>query len=110
MELRLGQISESDNINVSIYNCFTFLSEKNQRKFVKKFKAPHTEIQIMHTFRELLLGAYLSANGFLVENDRQIKSKTPDWSICGQLLDIVAIVEMVYHHIDSKINNIVLEN
>lgn len=57
MEARYGQIAESTRINEAIYDCFDFLNDKEQKKFVKKFREqPHSEIQIMHTFRELLLG------------------------------------------------------
>ncbi len=110
MDMKYGQVAENAKIDKAIYDCFDFLNEKEQRKFVKKFKEqPHSKIQIMHTFSELLLGAYLSANGFIVENDRKIGAKTPDWSIYNTSLDIVAIVEMVYHHIDNKTNGDILD-
>jgi hypothetical protein len=106
MEAKYGPIAEGNRINQAIYDSFDFLSEKEQKKFVKKFKElPHSEIQIMHTFRELLLGAYLSSTGFLVEYDRKIGGKTPDWSILDPSLKVVAIIEMVYHHIDNKTND-----
>lgn len=111
MEEKYGQIAENTKINDSIYDCFSFLNDREQHKFVKKFrKQPHTEIQIMHTFCELLLGAYLMANNLLVENERGIYGKNPDWSILDSSSNIIAIVEMVYHHIDNKTNeNIVAQ-
>ena len=38
MEFRYGQISENKSINTSVYNCFMYLRERDQKKFVKKFK------------------------------------------------------------------------
>jgi hypothetical protein len=109
MEPKYGQIAENTKIDKAIYDCFDFLTEKEQKKFVKKFKKqPHDQIQVMHTFRELLLGAYLSANGLIVENDRKIGTKTPDWSILDSTSNLMAIVEMVYHHIDRKTNDVIL--
>src|SRR5450759_551771 len=109
MEAKYGQIAESTKINEAIYDCFDLLNEKEQKKFVKKFKKiPHTQIQVMHTFRELLLGTYLSANGLIVESERKIGTKTPDWSILDSSSNVTAVVEMVYHHIDNKTNEDIL--
>jgi hypothetical protein len=109
MEAKYGQIAESTRINQAIYDCFDLLIEKEQKKFVKKFKEqPHSGIQVMHTFRELILGAYLSANGLIVENERNIDGKCPDWSILDSSANITAVVEMVYHHIDNKTNDDIL--
>ena len=100
MDMKYGQIAENAKINESIYTCFELLSEREQKKFVKEFEEiPHSNIQIMHVFRELLLGAYFSAHGFSVENEPKIMGKTPDWSIVNSA-STTAIVEMVYHHID----------
>jgi len=38
MEAKYGQIAEGTKINEAIYDCFDFLSEKEQKKFVKKLK------------------------------------------------------------------------
>lgn len=110
MDMKTGLIAENLRLNEAIYDCFAFLNEIEQKKFIKKFKEqPHSEIQIMHTFHELLLGAYLSKNGFMVENDHKICNKTPDWSILDSSNDVVAIVEIVNHHIDNKTNDHILE-
>ena len=101
-----GEISANKRINKAIYDCFDYLQEKEQKKFVKKFHdQPHANIQIMHTFRELILGAYLSKSGFIVENDRNLCKKTPDWSICDLAGNVTCAIEMVYHHIDNKTNS-----
>lgn len=96
-------------MNNSIYECFRFLNEHEQRKFIKKFKdQPHTSIQIMHTFRELLLGAFLSKMGFIVESDKKIDNKTPDWALLNSSQDVIGIVEQITHHLDSKTNDGIL--
>jgi hypothetical protein len=110
MEAKYGQIAESTKINEAIYDCFDLLDEKEQKKFVKKFKDnPHDQIHVMHTFRELLLGAYLSANGLNVESERNICGKTPDWSILDSSSNVTAIVEAVTHHLDRKAEDELLE-
>jgi hypothetical protein len=101
METKYGQIAESRNINKAIYDCFDYLSEKDQKKYVKKFiEIPHDQTQVMHTFRELLLGTYLSANGLIVESEKEICGKNPDWSILDTSFNLFAIVENVSHHLD----------
>lgn len=110
MDHNYGRIAENKAVNNSIYYCFNFINEKEQKRFVKKFKnQPHTNIQIMHTYRELLVGAYISANGIKVENERKIGTKTPDWSITDQSDNVIAIIEVINHHIDEKTNEPILE-
>lgn len=50
----------------------------------------------------------MSSNGLVVENDRKICGKTPDWVILDTSSSITAVVEMVYHHIDRDTNNHIL--
>ncbi len=109
MEAKYGQIAESPKINESIYDCFDLLNEEEQKKFIKRFKKiPHTKIQIMHTFRELLVGTYLIANGLKVEYEHNFDGDTPDWAILDDSSNITAIVEMVYHHLDRDTENGIL--
>jgi hypothetical protein len=68
--MKYGQIAESKKINYAIYRCFEHLCDEDQQRFVKKFREqPHDSDQIMHTFRELILGAYLSSRGFRVRHE-----------------------------------------
>ncbi|MBU2598936.1 MAG: hypothetical protein KKC53_07215, partial [Actinobacteria bacterium] len=56
-----GKISDNLSINQCIYRCFKYICKEDQKKFLKKFgKNPHDSDEIMHTLRELILGAYLS--------------------------------------------------
>lgn len=77
----------------------------DQKKLVKKFKDyPHAEQQILQTFSELILGAYLSKNDYIVEYERKIGTKTPDWSIVDKSQNLISIIEMVTHQIDDETN------
>ena len=106
---KFGQIINNRKMNNVINNCFEFLSETEQKKFLNKFKQhSSSKIQTMHIFYELILGAYLSSNGFIVKYDFQIGSKKPDWVVFDTSCNTVAIIEMVCHHIDDKTNEIIL--
>jgi len=101
-DMKYGQIADNRHINAFIYQCFEYISEIDERKFVKKFrKQPHDSEQIMHTFRELVLGAYLSSSGFTVRHDYVVKDKTPDWCILDDKSVTVGIVELASFHLDK---------
>ena len=100
--MKYGQIVEREASNYRIYRCFDYLCEKDQQRFVKKFREqPHDSDQIMHTFRELILGAYLSSRGFRVRHEYSVESKTPDWCILDNRSVVVGIAELVNFHIDA---------
>lgn len=101
--MRYGQLAGNKAINKLIYQCFDAINdESEQLKFVNKFRmlSPDSN-EIMHTFRELVLGAYLSENGHQPKYEYQIEGKTPDWSILDGN-DITAIIEQVNFHIDNE--------
>lgn len=100
--MKYGQIAESKKTNDAIYRCFEHLCKEDQQSFVKKFREqPHDSDQIMDTFRELILGAYLSSRGFRVRHEYLVESKTPDWCILDNRSAVVGIVELVNFHIDA---------
>jgi len=100
--MKYGQIAESKKINHAIYQCFEHLCEEDHQRFVKKFREqPHDSDQIMHTFRELILGAYLSSCDFKVRHEYSVESKTPDWCVLDNRSAVVGIVELVNFHIDA---------
>lgn len=102
MERVYGQIAESSTVNEAIYEYFRYIAEKDRRKFVTKFrKQPHDENQVMHTFRELILGAYLASSSLKIEYDRKIDGKTPDWVILNDESSPGGIVELVNFHADQ---------
>ena len=100
--MRYGQIAGNTAINEMIYRCFQHIREEDVRKFVKKFREqPPDSDQIMHTFRELVLGAYLGCNGFKVKHDYLIDGKTPDWCILSETSAERCIVELANFHLDA---------
>jgi len=100
--MNYGKLSESIAINEAIYRCFEAISVSNQKKFVKKFKEqPHEESQVMDTFRELVLGAFLGSSKFNIEYEREIEEKTPDWCIVDEKSKIKCIIELINYHIDK---------
>jgi hypothetical protein len=100
--MKYGQLAGNRRINDTIYRCFEHLREEDVRKFVQKFrKQPHDQNQVLHTFRELLVGAFLASNGFNVRYDHEIDGKTPDWSILNDALEALCIIEVTNFHIDK---------
>ena len=100
------QIAGSKRINEFIHYCFEYVCEEDQRKFRKKFREqPHDSDQIMHTFRELILGAYLSAYDLQVRHDHPAGKQTPDWCIVSDESAVTGIVELTNFHIDRLTEN-----
>jgi hypothetical protein len=103
--MKYGQIMEIKEENEWIYYCFKFISDLEAQKFVKKFKEqPHDNVQIYHTYGELILGAYLSKNGFRVVYEHIIDSKTPDWCILDDNSQLQCIIELATLHHDVETN------
>jgi hypothetical protein len=101
--MRYGQLAGSRAINETIYRCLQHICEKDARKFVRKFRAqPANGPHIMHTLRELILGAYLSSKGFLLSYEHRIQGSTPDWCILGEGGRVSCIVEVMNFHIDRE--------
>lgn len=101
-DMKYGQIAGNKQINGLIYRCFQYICEEDEQKFVKKFREqPHDSDQVMHTFRELVLGAYLGSNGFKVRHDYAVDTQTPDWCILDEKWVVMGIVELTNFHIDK---------
>lgn len=101
--MKYGQIAGSKSINEFISHCFKFISEEDQKKFIKKFKTqPHDSIQIMHTFRELILGAHLNATGFNAVYEYNLENNTPDWCILNEKSRVQSIIELTNFNIDYE--------
>jgi hypothetical protein len=106
--MNYGQIAGNKNINESIYRCFEYIHEEDSRKFLKKFgEQTGDSSQVMHTFRELILGAYLASCGLNVSYDYSVDSSTPDWCVLDATSKLSGIIELTNFHakqiIDSKI-------
>ena len=102
MSMKHGQIAGNRSINALIYRCFEYISDEDERKFVSSFREqPHDSNQIMHTFRELVLGAYLAANGLNARYELRVAGLSPDWTIVGTESPLIrGVVELTTFHID----------
>ena len=108
--MKYGQIAGNRHINAFIYLCFEYVSEKDEQKFVKKFREqPQDSAEIMHTFRELILGAYLCSRGLRAKYDYIVNGRTPDWSVFDNDSSLCAIVELTNFHLDLATENEVKE-
>lgn len=93
------QIAGNRSINAMINRCFEHIHRADVPKFVKKFRTQYSDDnQVMHTFRELVLGAYLASRGLNVRYDHKVDSKRPDWCILDQWSALRAIVELTNFH------------
>jgi hypothetical protein len=78
--MKFGQISPAPRMNATIYRCFELIGDEDARKFVKKFaEQPHDGPQVMHTFRELVVGAHMVTQGLPARYDDKVDGKKPDW-------------------------------
>jgi hypothetical protein len=85
-----------------IYRCFEHIFEADARRFVRTLRDQiHDNEQVMHTFRELVLGAYLGANGYVARYEQSIGGKTPDWCIFDESSSLSGIMELTNFHIDK---------
>jgi hypothetical protein len=104
--MKYGRIAGGDRINGAIYRCFEHVTEEDARKFVKKFaEQPHGEPQVMHTFRELVVGAYMASQGLSVRHDPVVDGKTPDWCLQGR--EAEGLVELVNFHVDKATEELI---
>lgn len=100
--MQYGVIAGNRSINAFIYHCFEHICEQDERRFVKKFREQrHDEDQVIHTFRELILGAHLSSSGFSTRYEYTVDASTPDWCILDDKSTVIGIVELVNFHIDK---------
>lgn len=101
--IKYGQKAGSKRLNDFIYHCFQYLKDSEAEKFVIEFKKqPHDKIQVMHTFRELILGAYLSKIGLQMYHNYNIDSKTPDWCALDNSSHPQCIIELGNFHPDAE--------
>ena len=99
--VKYGQIAGNKSINAMIYRCFEYICGEDVPKFVKKFRDQcRDENLVMHTFRELVLGAYLASSGFDVRHESKVGAKRPDWCVLDGSLALGAIAELTNFHLD----------
>lgn len=108
--MRYGIVATNNSINAAIYSCFKYISELDAKSFVNKFRAQRADSDlVMHTFRELIVGAYLGKTGGIVSYEAEHLGKKPDWSIQEQDGQLTAILELTNFHnaksVESAIRN-----
>ncbi len=104
--MKYGQLAENKRINETIYKCFAYIHEEDAQKFVKKFgEQPGEGPQVMHTFRELILGAYLASNGLNVSYEYSVDSNTPDWCVMDATSNLSGIIELTNFHTNQNIES-----
>lgn len=101
---KCDQIAGNNHIDNFICLCFKYISQEDQLKFLKKFRRNNPD-QKMHTFNELILGAYLASKGFRVRHDHVIDKKTPDWCIFDNKSAVIGIIELTNFHLDQTTEN-----
>ncbi len=102
-----GNNLENDIVNL----CFKYISEEDAKLFTRKFSQQSNDsVQIKHTLRELILGAYISSQGYRVKAEFNYYGKTPDWCIMDDKKNIISIIELTNFHIDKGTENIINHN
>jgi hypothetical protein len=97
--VKYGVLADNASINETTYRSFEHLSERDQLAFVRKFREQiEDDAQVMHTFRELILGAYLAPHAEALAYDRRLNGLTPDWLLLSKSGEVAAIVELVNFH------------
>jgi hypothetical protein len=98
---------DEDSVQSSIPPALSYLCERDQRAFAKKFSEQSgNNDQAMHTFRELLAGAFMARQGYTPFYEPSIDGLTPDWLFrrAGQEEFIADVVNFhVARTIESKL-------
>jgi hypothetical protein len=92
------QIAGNPAINATIWKCFELIrSESIQRRFERLFRQHRDdEVQIMNTYRQLVVGGYLAERGLQLEAEPVVLGKTPDWVARNGQMQL--LVEVFSHH------------
>jgi hypothetical protein len=95
--MRFGVISRNEAINARIYAALEHIHPADVPKIVAKFRNTN-DTQRFHTFRELLVGAHLRANGLDARFERAVAGKTPDWTLLAEGNDPVELIDVASIH------------
>lgn len=94
---------DEHNVQPSIERALSYLSERDQIVFRKKLKEQsEDEHQVMHTFRELLVGVFLAQQGYTPCYEPRLDGLTPDWQFQHDGRN-ECIADVVNFHIEQKI-------
>jgi hypothetical protein len=90
-------LSKNPRVNDRIHELLALLCTEDRKKFLRKFNSEDNE-QSHHTFRELLIGAYLLKNCLNARYDQVVQDKTPDWSVREESGELSGLVEQLTFH------------
>src|SRR5262249_5876642 len=101
-----GELAGNRGNNAMIYQCFDVLEERDARIFAMKFRDQREDAhQVMHTFRELLAGAFVAGQGFRPQYEPNFDSQTPDWRFVRAEDGRPFIMDVVNFHLDKTTEN-----
>jgi hypothetical protein len=105
------QLVENSSINETIYRCLEYIQEKDREKFLRKFcQLKNVDNQFQHTYRELLIGAFLVSRKNGVHYNKEIDNQTPDWILQDKESGIQCIIEVVNFHLNNTLEQGVIHN
>jgi hypothetical protein len=96
--MRFGVISGNDAINARIYTALEHIHPDDAPKLVAKFRDHTTDKQSFHTFRELLVGSHLRANGLDARYECAVEGKTPDWTLLRDGVEPIELIDVTTIH------------
>jgi hypothetical protein len=105
MRKEYGTISPVERVDRLVYECFEYLTEGDQRKFLKKFahtKSLEDDSLVNHTLNELVLGAYVARQGFSPQYEPNLGGQTPEWLMTQKQTGQLVLLELVNFHLPEK--------
>lgn len=99
-------IAVNRSINSAILECFKRIASTDVPKFRRKFLAyAGDNDQLMHTFRELLVGTYFAKLGRRASYEMKHHGVEPDWTLLTGQGGIECIVELTNFHTSKEIED-----
>jgi hypothetical protein len=106
--MKYGVLAGNQPLNKLIYECFESICEADVHKFVKNFRT-QDQGQKLHSFRELVLGAFLARQLLHPRYSKKLCGKTPDWCLHDDANQVVGVVELVNFHQASTVETSMLD-
>ena len=103
------QLAGNASVNERIHRCLAKVHPDDVSKFVRRFREQRPQ-QAAHTYRELLVGAYLADLPVPGRYDLELHGKTPDWSVFDESGSISGIIELMTFHQTAEIDRAIGEH
>lgn len=101
-------IAGNPAVDRTIRKCLGEIPVSVARVVERRLRSVATDDDGMHTFHELLIGAYLARCGWTVEYERLIDGKTPDWTLIEDG-DARGIIDVVTYHLARSLEDYLKE-